>query len=35
MEEKKYLKKIRKYLDIDLDIRESIIAEVRKPILDI
>lgn len=35
VEEKKYLAKIKEYLDIDLDIKESIIAEVRKPILDI
>ena len=35
VEEKRYLQKIKEYLDIDLDIKESIIAEVRKPILDI
>lgn len=35
VEEKQYLQKIKEYLDIDLDIKESTIAEIRKPILDI
>jgi hypothetical protein len=34
-EEKKYLQKIKEYLDIDLAVKESVIAEIRKPILDI